>query len=204
LRPSQPIPFWLLDRLGLDPALTGDILEEWAQGHSTIWYWRQILSVVRGAIWKALLDHKLLAVRAVATGFAMNYALMFVCEHFPEYWTPLTPNASIRTWISRLSLILLIQTVTGWVIACTNRRQPVPMVTAFAIFLMLWAMVLGSADSSLRMLLVDSLDKPVFRPYLLRYLASISAALFSELVGLYFGGILGASRRMEVSGPALQ
>jgi hypothetical protein len=104
LRPSQPIPFWLLDRLGLDPALTGDILEEWVQGHSTIWYWRQILSVVRVAIWEALLDHKRLAIRAVATGCAMNYALMFVFQHFPEYLTPLIPNASIRTWISGLSL----------------------------------------------------------------------------------------------------
>jgi hypothetical protein len=204
LRPTQPIPFWLLDRLGLDPAITGDILEEWAQGHSTIWYWRQILSVLRVAIWEAILDHKLLAVRAVATGCAMNYALMFVFEHFSQYLTPLTPNASFRTWISGLSLILLIQTVTGWVVARTHRAQPVPMVTAFAIFLMLWAIVLASADSYLRMLLVDSLDQPRFRPYLLRYLAPISAALFSHLVGLYSGGILGGGRKMGVSGPAPQ
>jgi hypothetical protein len=157
LRPSQQIPFWLLDRPGLDAAFTGDILEEWEQGQSTIWYWRQILSAVRVAIWKALVDHKLLAV----------------------------------------------QMVTGWVVARTHRTHPVPMVTAFAIFLLLWAILLGSADSYLRMLLVDSLDQPRFRPHLLRYLALISIALFLELVGLYSGGILGTGRR-RVSEPAPQ
>jgi hypothetical protein len=35
-------------------------------------------------------------------------------------------------------------------------------------------------------------------------LAPISAALFSELVGFYSGGILGAGRKMGVSGPAPQ
>jgi hypothetical protein len=76
------------------------------------------------------------------------------------------------------------------------------MVTAFAIFLMLWAIVLGTADSYMKMLLVDSLDQPRFRPYLLRYLGPISTALFSELVGLHSGGILGAGRKM--GGPASQ
>jgi hypothetical protein len=197
------IPFWLLERLGLDLALTGDILEESAQGCSAVWYWKQILTAISLAIWRALLDHKLLAVRAVAIGCATNYALMFVFEHFPEYLAPLTPNASIGTWISGLTLILVTQAVTGWVVARTHRAQAVPMVTAFAIFLVLWAIVLGSADSYLRMLLVDSFDQPRFRPYLLRYLAPISAALFSELVGLYSGGILGAGRKVA-SGPAPQ
>lgn len=204
MRPSQRIPFWLLDRLGLDPALSGDLLEEWAQGHSALWYWRQILSAVSLGVWKALLDHKLLALRAVAIGCATNYALMFVLEHFPEYLTPLSPNASIRTWIVDLTLILLIQTVTGCVIARTHRAQPIPMVTAFAAFLMLWAIVLGSADSYLRMLLVDSLDQPRFRPYLLRYLATVSAGLLAELVGVYSGAILGADPKKSVPGPAPQ
>lgn len=137
----------------------------------------------------------------MATGCATNYALMFVFEHFPEYLTPLGPNASIGTWIGGLTLILLIQAVTGWVIARTHREQPVAMVTAFAMVLMLWAIVWGSADSNLRMLLVDSLDQPVFRPFLLRHLLSIVAALFAEFVGLYSGGILGAGRRVSAPAP---
>jgi len=140
----------------------------------------------------------------VATGIAMNYALFSVWEHFQAYWPPLTPNASIAPWIGGLTLILLIETITGWVVARTHRAQPVPMVTAFAIFLLLWDIVLASADSYLRMLLVDSLDQPRFRPYLLRYLAPLLAALFLAFVGLYSGGILGAGRKGKVSGAAPQ
>ena len=202
MKSSQPIPFWLLDRLGLDPALNGDIAEEWARGHSSIWYWRQILSAVRAAIWDGTLWHKMLAVRAVLTGCAMNYALTVALQHLPAVYIP--PKAWIATWAIGLALMLLMQAVTGWVVARTHRARPVPMVTAFAIFLMLWAIVLGIADSHLKMLLVDSLDQPRFRPYLFRYLASISTAILAHLLGLYTGGILGAGGKVSLSDRAQQ
>jgi len=40
---------WLLDRLGytaLNPALAGDMLEEFRNGRSPAWYWRQTLRVI--------------------------------------------------------------------------------------------------------------------------------------------------------------
>ena len=135
MRTSHAITLWMFDRLDLDGALAGDLLEERARGRSALWYWRQVVIAICLVIWRALRDHKLLALRAIATGCATNYALMFLCERLlPQLGLPLGPTASARTWIIGLSLILLIQSLTGWLVARTHRAQAVPMITAFAIW----------------------------------------------------------------------
>ena len=195
MRTSHAIAVWLFDRLGLDGALAGDLLEERARGRSAFWYWRQVVIALCLAIWRALLDHKPLALRAVATGCASNYALRFLCERLLPQLAPLGPTASARRWITGLSLILLIQSLTGWVVARTHRAQAVPMITAFAIWLMLLTIMLATRDAYLRMLIVDAIDQPRFRPYLAQYLATVSMALFAAIVGVYIGGTIGARSR---------
>src|SRR5262249_40372333 len=97
-----------------------------------------------------------------------------------------------------LSLILLIQSLTGWVVARTHRAQAVPLITAFAILLIMLAIMLATKDAYLRMLLVDAIDQPRFRPHLARSLATVSAALSVEIVGVYIGGTIGARSRSHV------
>lgn len=72
----------MLERLGIDSALAGDLLEERARGRSTIWYWRQILAATWIGVWSAIFAHKLLALRAVATGCAVNALWLFLWSHF--------------------------------------------------------------------------------------------------------------------------
>jgi hypothetical protein len=112
MRSAQAIAIWLFVRLGLDVALTGDLLEECERGRSAIWYWRQVLIAVWIGIWGAIRDHKALSWRAVATGFAMEYFLLFL------YWrvSPMLPQRhmlSIEAWITNSSIILLTQAATG-------------------------------------------------------------------------------------------
>ena len=198
MRTSHVIAVWLFDRLDLDSALAGDLLEERARGRSAFWYWRQVAIAICLVIWRALLGHKLLALRAVATGCATSYVLMFLFERFLPHLAPLGPTASARTWIIGLSLILLIQSLTGWVVARTHRAQAVPMITAFAIWLIMLGIMLATKDAYLKMLLVDAIDQPRFRPYLARYLATVSVALSVEIVGVYIGGTIGARSRSRV------
>src|SRR5579862_2098572 len=45
-RQPPRIATWLLQRMGIagqNPALAGDLLEEFQNGRSAVWYWRQIL-----------------------------------------------------------------------------------------------------------------------------------------------------------------
>jgi len=70
------------------------------------------------------------------------------------------------------------------------------MVFVFAIWLTAW-FVAGSFSEGKR-LLVNSIDQPRFRPYLVFYLTPI----FLEVTGLLIGGVVGARprRRMGVKG----
>ena len=193
MRTSHAITVWMFDRLDLDGALAGDLLEERARGCSAFWYWRQVVIAICLVIWRALRDHKLLALRAIATGCATNYVLMFLFERFLPHLSAITsrlgPTASAKAWIIGLSLILLIQSLTGWVVARTHRAQAVPMITAFAIWLIMLATIMLAKDGYLRMLLLDAIDQ---RAYLARYFAAVSIALFAEIAGVYIGGTIGA------------
>src|SRR5215472_16471805 len=129
MRSSHVIATWMLDRLGLDGALAGDLLEERARGRSTFWYWRQVLIAVWLGIWHDIRNHRGLAVRAVATGFAMEYLFIYL-------WNThgLDPAVlATMSWIANLSAVVLTQTATGWVVARTHRTLRIPIVVAFLI-----------------------------------------------------------------------
>src|SRR5215475_7240217 len=53
MRTSRAIAVWLFDRLDLDSALFGDLLEERARGRSAFWYWRQVVIAMCLVIWRA-------------------------------------------------------------------------------------------------------------------------------------------------------
>ena len=202
MRSSESIAIWLFERLGLDVALIGDLLEECARGCSAIWFWRQVLIAVWTGTWGAILDHKVLALRAVATGCATNYVFLFLYGRFLQPLLPLGVGP-IRSWITTLSFILLTQSVTGWVVARTHRAHPVPMVSVFAIWSVLWGVVGGIDFSYAGMLLVDSFDQPRCRPYLARYLTGVFVPILAVVVGLLLGGIVGARPKRQASAPAL-
>lgn len=189
MRSSDSIAVRLFERLGLDAALIGDLVEESAGGRSTIWYWKQVLIAIWIGTWGAIFDHKVLALRAVATGCATNYIFWFLYLRFLRPVLPITVGP-IRSWITNLSFILLTQPVTGWVVARTHRARPVPMVSVFAIWSVLWGVVTTIEFSYVWMLLVDSFDQPRFRPYLARYLAEFFVPTLAVVLGLLLGASL--------------
>ena len=190
MRVSHSIANWLFECLGLDVALTGDLLEECARGRSVIWYWRQVLVGIWVGTWGAIFDHKLLALRAVATGCAVNGAWLFLWLKFLHIGLPGMPRISLDA-IASLSIILFTQVVTGWVVARTHRSHAMPMVLAFAIWLVLW--YLGGSFSEGQRLLVNSIDQARFRPYLAWYVTPISI----EVAGLLLGGMVGVRPRKQ-------
>lgn len=183
---SHAIANWLFERLRLDVSLAGDLIEECERGRSLIWYWRQVLIAICTGIWVAIRDHKILALRAIATGCATNGLFVLLWLKFlrplPYPWS----IVSMTPWITGLSFIFFGELATGWIVARTHRAQPVPMVSVFATWLMFWY-VYGNF-SELRRLLGDAIDQPRFRLYLAMYLAPE----FLTILGLLIGGILGA------------
>jgi hypothetical protein len=88
MRSSHAIVVGLFESLDLDIALAGDLLEERARRRSAVWYWRQVLIALWIGIWRAIRDHRVLALRAVATGFAME----LLCFFFWAYLGSLLPE----------------------------------------------------------------------------------------------------------------
>jgi hypothetical protein len=195
---SHAAAAWIFERVGLDVALAGDLMEECAEGRSVVWYWRQVLVAIWVGTWDAIFDHKLLALRALVTGCAINAVWLFLWEKFLHIGLSVTPRLTIES-IATLQIILATQTVTGWIIARTHRTHAIPMVLIFAIWLVLWYP--ANVDFRyLRMLLVDSIDQPRFRGYL----AADIAWILVEFAGLLVGGAVGARPRKRPSEPALR
>ena len=184
---SHVISVWLLERLGLDGALAGDLFEERARGRSTIWYWKQVLFAVWIGIWGAVFSHKVLALRAVATGCAVNAVWLFLWSKFLHLGLPVSPPYTRRLMVESVAcllLILLTQTVTGWIVARTHRAFAVPMVVVLATWLVLW--YVGGTLAG---------NQPRFLPHLAWYLTPISTVVG----GLLIGGIVGARLKGQPS-----
>jgi hypothetical protein len=78
VKPMQPptAATWLLNKFGCaNDALKGDLVEEYGRGRSRAWYWRQVLIAIAIGFSTEVIAHKLLALRAVITGWAVFYLL---------------------------------------------------------------------------------------------------------------------------------
>jgi hypothetical protein len=65
---------WLLQHFGCslsNDAILGDLAEQFAQGRSRLWYWRQIVRAIPAGILEEVSGHKLLALRAVVLGWIL-------------------------------------------------------------------------------------------------------------------------------------
>jgi hypothetical protein len=188
MRSSQAIAVWLFERLDLDIALAGDLLEERARRGSAFWYWRQVLIALWIGIWRAIRDHRVLALRAVATGFAIE----LLCFFFWGYLGSLLPGRlvlSLQSWTINWLLTLLNSVATGWVVARTHRAQPVPMVLLFLIFDLLGYVYVSFFLWG--MSLTDLIAQPWFRAYLALFIVNI----FARIVGVPLGGISARAKK---------
>ena len=158
MRVTQPprVATWLLERLASGEkreSLVGDLIEQYQDGRSASWYWRQALgSIVTGAA-SGVRDHKLLALRAVAIGLASMWAfgalarfllqILWVLSsggvYFGSHWIRLDYEwIRYRVYIAFL-LTLLGSAGSGWIVGRFHRDQQAPMVFAFLV-----SVVLGS------------------------------------------------------------
>jgi hypothetical protein len=193
MKPSTPPPVatWLLRRFGSGrgiESLTGDLMEGYAHGRSVAWYWRQVLFAIVTGFGKEVRAHKLLAVRAIVTGWTVWLVLCILLRDPP----PVPPNGSIllervlpaNWWMHLFYPYVLITCVvsaaSGWVVARFHRPHQTAMVLVFAISILLcrlpWVFTL----------VVDAFDNS-------RYLPALSVQVdwtFLTVGSILFGGLL--------------
>lgn len=190
-------PTWLLIRLGhRNDALTGDLIEEYSQGRSVAWYWRQVLVAIVVDFGKEVRAHKLLALRAIAVGWTALYVLLRVVENpgwrfFGRVLLPRGLNPSPYWWhhyylYPALLIPCIFAGASGWVVGRCHRAHRDAMVVIYLMSVQLWLFWQGGGFR----LMEDVLGNHRFLPYLLSWVANFIFITITILLG----GLWGDSR----------
>lgn len=187
---------WILERLTSGSAyspLAGDLIEEYQNGRSRLWYWRQVFTAVMMALLKELRSHPILAARAVAVGWAVLYSAKVLFPYilpFSPVFRRLPPSLRVFVLSGFLwwSILIPIHAVAGWVVGRFHRQDRAAMVLLFSISVLLvnfrqipWAYALG----------VGAMGNQRYLPYLVSCLIGICLTP----VGVLFGGLWGIHGR---------
>ncbi|PYR52902.1 MAG: hypothetical protein DMF89_01090 [Acidobacteria bacterium] len=146
------VPTWLLERIGSDPndTVLGDLIEQYGAGRSRFWYWRQALATVLFSATRDIRAYKLLAVRALVSGW-----ILYVAFSFPVNWVSNTIRPPIKAWLvgtghasfwwlfwgSRIPDTLLVYAAcvaSGWMIARFHRAHAGAVVCLFGASVLLF------------------------------------------------------------------
>jgi hypothetical protein len=144
---------WLAHRLVSGPrreSLLGDLIEEYREGRSSSWYWRQVCAAILVGTVHDLAAHKLLALRALTIGCALYYLFSFpvtwagratedwVSQHVivcapTSFWCQFSVNQ-----FSVELLIYLAAAISGGIVARLHRRHWVAMLSLYAASVLLF------------------------------------------------------------------
>ena len=139
---TPQIARWLLKHFGSSPdndAIIGDIDEQYSQGHSRAWYWRQVWIAIVVGLFDECREHKWVTARALLMGLTLllffpqsfNFLLrdlLFALESWSRWWR--------QSWILPLAwtfYAVVFCMTSGWLIARLHRPHQVSMVLAFAL-----------------------------------------------------------------------
>jgi len=135
MRSEHPpvVATWLLERFCADVALAGDLVEQYRDGRSVVWYWKQAIAAVSVYSVSQILEHKWLALRAIATGFVFWYLLNNMFLH--GVLKPVMETNGLR--VAYIFIGYAFWITNGWLIARLHRPYSAAMVMAY----ILWAIV---------------------------------------------------------------
>jgi hypothetical protein len=197
-----------------NPALAGDLTEEYLGRQRAAWLWRQVLAAIAFTVAKEIFSHKLLTIRALIAGEVA--VLLSSLVLMKGLYSPVLMRflmTDVPHWMLHFNLFLgasvMGSIIGGWVVGRLSRDH---LATLLLIFFTLQVIVIAlpfpdyalypKADAiTLYRHLVESIDQPRFRPYLvldLKFLAMNPLAVL-------FGGYLSHSRgENQSSGSGLQ
>lgn len=132
-RSPPPLATWLLKHLGCgrwSESLLGDLFEQYAQGRSKAWYWKQVFVALSCQYVKVFREHGLSFVGAVAIGWGVIFIwqqlslqytrpvdttlLQFIAKHQP-HWTP--DQCMSLVWPLEAMVRAFAFAAAGWLVA---------------------------------------------------------------------------------------
>jgi hypothetical protein len=211
MTPPSPAT-WLLKRFVVSEALAGDLAEEYRRGRSASWYWRQVLAAVVVASIKEVGGHKLNAMRAIATGWAV-LLLIFIglgdrVANGLAYqfwgWTREIGASSTYVWqpfhITAAFVSYAGFGLSAWAVVRVQRDHALPMLLAYLVSVIV---VLTSAAT-----FIAWIARPIAVPHPLFYVVSLTlpyvwrSGLVLLPLTILIVGLLSA-RRSKISAPCI-
>jgi hypothetical protein len=145
MKSSQPpaLARWLLEhiRFNTDEALTGDLLEEFSQGRSAAWYWRQVLTAIVVGYGKEVRVHWVLAIRAVVIGLAVSTGASLLLHSLIVTLHQHGIMHSIPRGIPWAATSFLSGGMSGWLVAFLHPKNRGVMLLTFAGVLLIWSLM---------------------------------------------------------------
>jgi hypothetical protein len=128
---SSVVGTWLLDRFCGEPAIAGDLLQEYRKGRSASWYWREVLCAVFAYSTSTIWEHKWLTVRAIATGYLFSFVVIRtgMRDIVHPWWNVVAPP-SLYPLIAYVPWM-----VNGFIVGRLHRPYSMAMVSAYAVWL---------------------------------------------------------------------
>ena len=123
---------WLLNRFVAPnnrDSLIGDLAEQYQQGRSRFWYWRQAIVAVAVTCVRDIRDHKLLAARALTVGWLVYWLASFPITwlaRITRFWveSALSNAAYYSFWtvfwsgqFGDFTLVYIGCALSGWIVA---------------------------------------------------------------------------------------
>jgi hypothetical protein len=221
LQPPR-VATWLLEHLQSSPnneSLAGDLFEEYRQGRSRVWYWKEVLAAIIVRLCRELIAHPVLALRAIAIAWAVRFLYLYIAA-----WTVFTSIDLLSAWVWHVqpptpsfgvlwfravvlwfrmvvppvgpmvtvwwTLDLSICAVTGWTVARFHQTHRTAMVMVAAISVFFYQLqVLPWVWFHAR----NTLTNTRFLPYLV----TDFVALIGPPLCIVLGGLWGASRERD-------
>src|SRR4051812_23109135 len=80
LKPAPRAATWFLNRFGsntVDESVTGDLIEQYQRGRGSLWYWRQVLSIVYMGLFREFRSDKIRFIGAFVSTWCVWGVLQF-------------------------------------------------------------------------------------------------------------------------------
>jgi len=143
MRTSRPpvIAGWILLRFGPMPeteAIAGDLIEQYQQGRSRWWYWREVVVAIFRATWFEVRQDGRVLLIAIAMGWILNLAWHSVITPFENslidrvFGPPRSPDIRLSTAFATFLIEAPLAIATGWTAARLARRCRIPAVFGMA------------------------------------------------------------------------
>jgi hypothetical protein len=204
MRSSDPpiVATWLLIYLlsgKENESLIGDLVEDYGRGRSNSWYWRQALTAIAVSFWREISTHRLLAIKATATGWLAFYLFQSVYSGMLSrfhLWLPLYRELPLflgygtAARVYKLILWTPIWVGSGWLMSRLYRAHLACMVLVFSTSVL--------ACSLLRLpwtihLLFDAVSDPRYLPQLIAELMN----MILPFVCVVLGGLITSRSRPD-------